>query len=243
MLNWLFAFLFSSSALAFVQVNPVRFHIKDAKLGHFTVRNTQSKSVSVEIENKYFAMKPDGSMGEGSGDDELRKILFTPKNFVLKPGEKQVVRFFVKDDLKVKELRTFAYILTEIQNKADEKGQNNSPAQVLNLTPKVAIAIPVVYRPVTDPKNALIQNEKFEQDGADCIMTSNWSNGTHSSYVNLEVFGSSEKPVFAANGVSNYLKSYDWKQILKDVKCSDIKKIQIFDVDNEVLVVNREVKL
>lgn len=233
---------FISSAHAFVQVNPVRLHVKASKLGHFTVRNTQSKPVSVEIENKYFSLQPDGQMKPGKGDDELKKILFTPKNFQLGPGEKQVVRFFVKDEAPKTELRTFAYILTEVKNDQNESGSSNSPAQVLTLTPKVAVAIPVIYRLITDKNNTQISDERFEQKGENCWLFAKWRNSTHSSYINLELFDAKDKIIATLNGASNYLKEYDWKHEIDKTKCTDIKKMQVRDVDNDALVVNREVK-
>lgn len=237
-------FLISFSARAYVQVNPVRFHVKETKFSHFTVRNTQSKSVKVEIESRYFKMTPDGKMAEekGTPSDELKKVLFTPKNIVLGPGEKQVIRFFVKDELKGAELRTYAYILTEIQDDSKDGGSSPSPAQVLTLTPKVAIAVPVIYRLKTDKNNIEFGPEDLRQVTDGCLISTEWKNKTHSSYVNLEALDKNDKNIFVVNGVSNFLPNYQWKQLMSKVKCSDVKKIKIFDVDNDVYVVSREIK-
>ncbi len=240
-LLYLIVLLFSSSVFAYVQVNPVRFFIKDAKFGHFTVRNTQSKPVSVEIDNKYFEMKPDGKMVQESKDakDELKKILFTPKNFTLNPGEKQVVRFFIKDSIQTSELRTFAHLLTEIKENNEIKEQNSG--QSMSLTARVALAIPVIYRPVTDKQNTSFLNEKLTQTGANCQLAVDWKNLTHSSYINFSALDEAGNELFKINGVSNYLKEYNWKLLIEKIDCKKIKKIQFYDVDNEVLIVSRDI--
>lgn len=238
----LFSYLISFSALSFVQVNPVRFHVNESKFSHFTVRNTQSKSVSVDIENKYFAMQPDGKMipDNSKATDELKKILFTPKSFVLGPGEKQVVRFFVKDTLAGAELRTYAHLLTEVKTELPEKTDTSGPS--MSLTPKVAVAIPVIFRVKTFKENINISEEKFLQKESDCIMNAKWMNLHHSSYINFEALNDKGEIIFQLNGISNYLKNYDWNLVIAKTKCDKIKRIKIFDVDNDAYIVNKEVK-
>lgn len=235
--------VFPSIVQAYVQVNPVRFYVKDAKFGHFTVRNTQSKSVHVEIDNKYFEMKPDGKMIQDNKNatDELKKILFTPKDFVLGPGDKQVVRFFVKDELKGAELRTFAHLLTDIQSNLVEKDAGKGPT--MSLTAKVALAIPVIYRTKLDKENASFQNDQFTQKEDDCVFSTKWFNKTHSSYINFLAFDKEGKEIFKINGVSNYLPEYQWIISMPKTKCKDIKKIQVFDVDNDVNIISRDINL
>lgn len=227
---------------SFVQVNPVRFYIKDSKFSHFTVRNTQSKSVNVSISNKYFGMLPDGKMVEenNSAKNELKKILFTPNSFTLGPGEKQVVRFFIKDTIVGNELRTYAHILTDV--KEEQKTGEDSKGTSTSLTPKVAIAIPIIYRLTDQKDNMSFTDEKFLQKDSDCLMSAKWVNKHHSSYVNFEAFDSEGKNIFKLNGVSNYLQEYNWNLIMPDLKCDKINLIKIFDVDNDVYIINREVK-
>lgn len=233
--------LLSPLAHSYVQVNPVRFYVNEAKFGHFTVRNTQNKSIKVEIENKYFEMLPDGQMIQKSNGsaDELKKILFTPKDFTLAPGDKQVVRFFVRDDLKGAELRTFAHLLTEIQTNLVEK--EVSKGQSLSLTAKVALAIPVIYRTKLDKENISFSDEKFSQEDENCKFSALWKNKTHSSYINFVAMDGDGKEIFKINGVSNYLKDYQWHLNMPKLKCNKIKKYQILDVDNEVNVISREI--
>ncbi len=233
--------LICSNSWAFVQVNPVRFNIKDSKFSHFTVRNTQSKSVNVSISNKYFEMQPDGKMVESTvgAKTELKKILFTPNSFVLGPGEKQVIRFFIKDNIVGNELRTYAHILTDI--KEDTKTAEETKGTSTSLTPKVAIAIPIVYRANHLKDNVSITDEKFVQKNSDCLMSVKWINKQHSSYVNFEAYDSNAKNIFKLNGVSNYLPEYNWNLLMPKVKCDKIKLIKFFDVDNEVYI-TREVK-
>ena len=238
LLSWFFSF----NCWSFVQVNPVRFFIKDTKFSHFTVRNTQSKPVKVEIENKYFAMEPDGKMipDNSKAKDELKKILFTPKNFILGPGEKQVVRFFIKDTLNTAELRTYAHLLTEVQT--EQANKESETGTSMSLTPKVAVAIPIIYRAKNDKENIKISGEAFSQTGSDCIMKAKWENKTHSSYVNVEMMDAEEKIIYQLNGISNYLQSYDWNLVVPKMTCSKIKRIKIYDVDNEVYAVDKEIK-
>jgi P pilus assembly chaperone PapD len=217
--------------------------MKGAKFMHFTVRNTQNKPVSVEIENRYYVMKEDGSMeyAQTAGRDGLRKILFTPNSFILNPGEKQVVRFFIKDKSLAKEMRSYAYILTNITTDPDKGSQKDMTS--MSLSPKVAIVIPIIYRPETKKDNVLIKDLTFSQVESECLIKISWINSFHSSYLNFEAFDKQNEKVYEINGVSNFLPSFFWSFKVGMNICKKLKRIKIFDVDNDVYVFDREISL
>lgn len=226
---------FSFSSWGFVQVNPVRLILKDSTFGHFTVRNTQGKPVEVKITNKFFIQEKNREMKPGTSEkEEIKKILFSPSEFILAPGSKQVVRFFIKDKLDGSEKRTYAHLLTEVKDEEIDK------SKMMVLTPNMAIAIPVIIRKKTLPDNIEIKNLSLNPKEKDCILSMEWINKTHSSYINIDLLDSKGKIISQLNGVSNYLDKLDWVSPFSNIDCNLIKKIKILDVDNDIHVFSRD---
>lgn len=233
----------TSTAWSFVQVNPVRLSLNNSRFSHFTVKNTQSKPIKIEIENKYYNMLPDGSMTpeKVAQEENIKKVIFSPQAFTLLPGGKQVVRFFIKDQTNQTELRSYVYLLSEEKNEIEENSL--SKENKMELRPKIAIAIPLLFRSKTIKENIELTEIKGSKKENDCILEMTWKNKHHSSYINLEVLGAENKSIFKLNGVSNYLSSFNWQTKIPKTDCTIIKKIKIFDVDNEVYVLNSELQL
>lgn len=185
-------------------------------------------------------MQPDGKMVDSNinAQNEIKKILFTPNSFTIGPGEKQVVRFFIRDSIVNDELRTYAHILSEI--KEDEKEEVQKKETTTSLTPKVAIAIPIIYRSKNQKENIVISDETFTQKNSDCVLNAKWVNKHHSSYINVELFDKGNETVFKLNGISNFLNEYNWNLVMSNLKCDKIKSIKIFDVDNEHYVIDKK---
>ncbi|HLT23031.1 MAG TPA: fimbria/pilus periplasmic chaperone [Bacteriovoracaceae bacterium] len=230
-----FLSLFSFSSWGFIQVNPVRIILKDSTFGHFTVRNTQGHPVEVKITNKFFQQDKNREMKPGpGGTEEIEKVIFSPANFTIPPGDKQVVRFFIKDKFQEKEKRTYAHLLTEV------KDDNIDKSKMMVLTPNVAIAIPILFRKNTILDNIEIRDLKLTQQDKNCVLSMEWSNKSHSSYINIDLLDANEKIISQLNGVSNYLDKLEWLQSFSDTNCNLIKKIKVFDVDNNIHVYSRD---
>lgn len=226
-------FIFSISTHAYVQVNPTRILLENGKkVGHFTVRNSQPKSVKVVVSLKYFSMDKTGKMSQTKTLNEkinLKKILFSPRNFELEAGKKQVVRFFIRDKISVdtKELYGYAHFETEIIE------NNKSDKRQMKLIPKVAVAIPVVYRTQTVKSNLVVENvKKIINKNGSCKISLNLKNNDHSSYFDVKGISKSSEETFIVKGISNYLDTYKW-EYTKEENCKNSFKIVVKDVDSK----------
>jgi len=89
--------------------------------------------------------------------------------------------------------------------------------------------------------NIKFEHEKLTSKDQSCIFSAVWKNNTHSSYINFEALDKNDKIIFQVLGVSNYQKEYLWKMDIPKIDCAEIKKIKVYDVDNKVYVVSRDI--
>lgn len=231
----LISILFSLNSFSYVQINPTRFILTGGvKVGHFSVRNTQKKAIIVNTSIKYFEMKPEGGMKEvkvSSSKNALKKVLFSPRSFTVQPGKKQVVRFFIRERLEEgqNELLAYAHFETEVEGKKEEMSKKQ-----MALIPKVALAIPIVFRKETVGNNSTFINAKKKILSENkCEVVIDWKNSTHSSYADFIGMDKDNKQSFIVKGVSNYLSSYKWKHEVKS-NCKNINYIIAKDIDSKI---------
>ncbi len=220
----------SLNAFAYVQVNPTRFLLEgNRKVGSMSVRNTQSEKVRVEMTLKFFSMTSTGEMKRAKAGIEgknLKRVIFSPSSFTVAPKEKQVVRFFIRDKIKDEELTGFANLRTEKLGQDKPKGKNS-----MSLVPKLAIAIPIIFRKKTKQSNISIEKiKKNSLSDGDCLISFDWKNKYHSSYINLIIKNKKNEKVKIVKGASNYLSSYTWTNKIKE-KCNSLDKMIITDND------------
>lgn len=228
--------VFPTTLFAFVQVNPVRILLSEMTYGHFTVRNTQGKPVKVEITNQFFEQSETGVMKPlNDSPKKIKTILFSPQKFTIDPGAKQVVRFFIKDKLPENEIRTYAHLLTEVMDEED-----SSKAKMMVLTPKVALAIPVVLRKKrSETNNVEVLSLNLKPSEGNCEIHTRLKNNFHSSYLNLVASDQKGDPILTINGISNYLNNNSWVNIVEGKDCNQIKKVNITDADSNISVINK----
>jgi P pilus assembly chaperone PapD len=167
--------LFSSHVLASLQVFPVVLEMsaKD-KTAQLTVRHTFSEPRWVEVASVYYEMTAEGSMVERTYEDgvnakssAIRMLRFSPKRFLLKPGESQIIR--VRGRIpSTSEDGIYRAHLKFTPDEADEaEGQAGAQSGIQQqLRARIAIAVPVYLQKGETNPQVQIKNAKLERQNA-----------------------------------------------------------------------------
>jgi len=206
------------SARASLQVFPVSVTLNEkVKTSQLNVSHSFTKETWVNVEPVFFKMDVNGSLNEVKKEElakdsewsALRMVRFSPKRFLLKPGESQVLRMrtFISAKSKDGMYRIhLKFIPDEPGQKVLQKSTGTGTSYQLNA--RIAVAVPVYVKkgnkaPVAQVKGLKVLKEKNKSFfNAVLEQNSGTIRGNLIAYVKK-----SEKKIIVAtvNGVASYI--------------------------------------
>ncbi|HAG91853.1 MAG TPA: hypothetical protein DCL41_08275 [Bdellovibrionales bacterium] len=206
--------IISTTASASLQVFPTRVVLTpDQKVFQVSIRHRGDKPETYRISTRYYKMNTDGSMSVAdkvSPDDRSADGMFrySPKKITLKPNEEQVVRILLRRSAgKDKGIyRTHLYFRPS--DKFDGPLKMSDTKAAMNLSAKVAVAVPVVVQLSKPEATPLIEDFKLknEKDGKTHFSVKLKTEDQHYAFGDFRILNSTGDTVWEVKGVSTYLK-------------------------------------
>ncbi|HLD99228.1 MAG TPA: hypothetical protein VJB59_03150 [Bdellovibrionota bacterium] len=143
--------LVTSPAFANLQVFPTRVILNDQKkAAHLSLRHMGDTPEKYRIMAVFYRMTPDGGMQlvkDASEPESAVKLLrFSPREVMLAPRMEQVLRVMFHSPKPVEEGEYRAHLLFEPTSEAPAADTNAGGKVKTQLTAKLAIAVPIIYR-------------------------------------------------------------------------------------------------
>jgi len=143
----------SSSAIASLQVFPTRLVLsQQQRITQISLRHLGQKAETYKISAVFFRMSPDGSLKQVSTPEAKERALssmirFSPREVQLNPNQEQTVRVMFVNNQPLDDGEYRAHLHFEPSSEPDPVADKATGRQVaMQLTAKIAIAVPVFYR-------------------------------------------------------------------------------------------------